>query len=150
MDFGKILDEWDGQKGKKKTKQSQAHREMEKWLDANPPVQESHNQDDLIHENAKLAERRKALRQLRPQDSLDLHGTRLKDVYSSVDTFLRASHNNGYKKVLIIHGKGNHSRNGPVLLDAVGHALQRHPLAGEMGFSHRKNGGRGATWVIIR
>ena len=151
MDFGKILDDWDNLKIKKKTtKRSRAQEALEAWLDANPEIGDVPDHDDWTHENTRNARDRTALRRMAPQDSLDLHGVRVKDVDDRVNVFLKESRENGYKKVQIIHGKGNHSQNGPVLLKAVGETLRGHPLAGEIGFSEKKHGGRGATWVIIR
>ena len=151
MDFEKILDDWDNLKNKKKTtNRSRAQKALETWLDSNPEIGDVPDRDDWTHENAKNAQNRTALRRMAPQDSMDLHGARAKDVDSRVDAFLRESRKHGYKKVQIIHGKGNHSQDGPVLRKAVLETLRRHPLAGEIGFSANKHGGRGATWVIIR
>ena len=151
MDFGKILDSWDKQQGKKKpAKKDRTRDALETWLDSHPEIEAQEEHDDWAHENVKKAEARAALRQLRPQDTLDLHGVKSKDVQKRVDEFLRASRGSGYKKVQIIHGKGHHSQHEPVLPRTVAEVLRNHPLAGEVGFSERKDGGRGATWVIIR
>jgi DNA-nicking Smr family endonuclease len=72
------------------------------------------------------------------------------EAQEAVERFLRESRDRGLGKVLIIHGKGNHSAGGPVLASKVRQWLERSPLAGAFGPAEPRQGGAGATWVIVR
>lgn len=123
---------------------------MEKWVDAYPPKNGKEQNADSVHRTMEFAKNRKELRRLRPQRYLDLHGTIVNDALALVDSFLKEAERSGLKKVLIIHGKGNHTASGSVLREAVKRYLQEHPTAGEIGAAEREDGGSGATWVLIR
>jgi DNA-nicking Smr family endonuclease len=56
----------------------------------------------------------------------------------------------GFKKVLIVHGKGNHSADNPVMKQAVREFLESYPGAGRSGSADRASGGSGATWLILK
>jgi len=67
------------------------------------------------------------------------------------DSFLEEARASGFRKVLIIHGKGNHSHDGgAVLKTAVRAHIHNHPLTGEVGVPDRSMGGEGALWVAMR
>lgn len=96
-----------------------------------------------------LAEKRR-LKTMRPQAEIDLHGMTLEEAYSALITFLEDAVRRKYKKVLIIHGKGNHSQDGPVLARFVQKFLEAHTHAGETGHPKGRDGGTGSTWVILK
>jgi len=90
------------------------------------------------------------LRRMRPQAALDLHGKTAAEADGLIVDFLVSCGRSGMEKVLIIHGKGLHSANEPVMADVVRRALEANSLAGSFGPADRNSGGRGATWVRIR
>ena len=63
---------------------------------------------------------------------------------------MRDARARGLSKVLLIHGKGNHSPGQPVLERVVRNFLEKCPHTGAFGKADRKRGGQGATWVRIR
>ena len=95
------------------------------------------------------AEKRR-LRAMRPQAEIDLHGMTLEEAYGALVTFFDDAVRRDYQKVLIIHGKGNHSQNGPVLARFVQKFLETHAHAGETGHPKGRDGGTGSTWVILK
>lgn len=120
---------------------------MERWIDMFPPPEDSPG----VERDARWkARRRKELLRMAPQATLDLHGFTSNDAISEINGFLERSFKTGLQKVLIIHGKGNHSVNGGVLAKVAAECVSKHPLAGENGLSAGKDGGRGSRWVILR
>ena len=104
-------------------------------------------EDSSLSDN--LAEKRR-LRSMRPQAEIDLHGMTLEEAYGALITFFDDAVRREYQKVLIIHGKGNHSQNGPVLARFVQKFLETHIHAGETGHPKGRDGGSGSTWVILK
>jgi DNA-nicking Smr family endonuclease len=147
MDFGDILKQWENRK-----KQRTNRGAMESWLEKYSPgehIREKREANEA-HRNVVAAERRRRLRALRPQRQLDLHGLSVSEAAERLDTFLRECHKDGLKKVLIIHGKGKHSKKEPVLARAIRGYVQKSPYAGEHGAAGKNFGGNGAIWVILR
>jgi DNA-nicking Smr family endonuclease len=111
---------------------------------------------DLKAQAGRLAaeERRGAARRddadLPPQAELDLHGLSAPEAEAALAAFVREARASGLSKVLLIHGKGNHSPGPPVLEGVVRSFLERCPHTGAFGKADRRRGGRGATWVRIR
>lgn len=81
---------------------------------------------------------------------LDLHGMTALAAEEALEGLFEAAERRSLRKVLIIHGKGIHSRSGPVLADIVRRWLERHPAAGRTGSAHNPDGGSGATWVLLK
>jgi DNA-nicking Smr family endonuclease len=73
-----------------------------------------------------------------------------REAEDAIAAFLRDAARGGLEKVLIIHGKGNHSGGAPVLRAATRRALESSRLAGRFGTADRGDGGTGATWVLVR
>jgi DNA-nicking Smr family endonuclease len=154
MDFAQILDEWE--KGRSKTKPHQREAEtdgngrqvFEQWLDKAENWKYYDKGSRETEDDPAL--RRQYLRKMEPEDEIDLHGLTLEESLLRLDRFLNEAVHRGLRKVLILHGKGNHSKGAAVLPKAVLAYLQNSPLAGELGSPRREKGGSGATWVIIK
>ncbi len=141
--FEDILKQWDDaatSQGK-----SRAHHALEQWLSDNPVKPKTETDHSLQSSPQHIGAKR-----LPVEASLDLHGLRLQEAIAEIDRFLIQSRAAGKRKVLIVHGKGNHSSGAPVLRAAVLNHLQRHRLAGAMGIPGRNEGGSGAVWVVIK
>ena len=166
--FGDILNEWDritgkpyGRKQIKKDKQSNKDVQdrlikeenkkkvnpMELWL-------RRYGVDDKDARDASAcrdyAMERKMLRDMRHEDEIDLHGMTRDEAEAALNMFFENSIRRGLKKILIIHGKGNHSGGGAVLAPFVRSYLEKHKRAGETGHPKSADGGTGSTWVILK
>ena len=130
-DFGKILEKWEknGKSG---------------IIDKDKILSRSRK------ERISRLHREKDLKKMQPQDELDLHGLTSAEAELELDRFIKHSKKKGLTKVLIVHGKGNHSPNGPVLKETVYTYLRRCSSTGMTGTPDRSLGGSGAVWVIIR
>jgi DNA-nicking Smr family endonuclease len=161
MDFGDILDKWDRQTGKapgtsrspgKKAARMTAEQKtdiLSAWLRIN----------DVVDKDAELSgdaapsgkgERRRRLRLKKPDAELDLHSKTRDEARLSLDGFFSLSRQQGREKLLIIHGKGNHSEGEAALKRVVQDYIERCPFAGESGQSAAAEGGSGATWVLLK
>lgn len=88
---------------------------------------------------------------MRAQDVLDLHGLTVEEASKMTLQFLSDAHTKGLYKVMIIHGKGHHSKEGRgVLRDVVYRCLESSPHAGQHGIPEQADGGSGAVWVVIK
>jgi len=96
------------------------------------------------------AERRNRLRNKKPDAQLDLHGLTRDQAWLALDNFFNDSKNKGLEKLLIIHGKGNHSTGEAILKRCVMDFIERCPFAGESGRGKAASGGEGATWVLLK
>ena len=98
-------------------------------------------------------EKRSRLLRKRPDASIDLHNLKREEAWTALDTFFEDSARKGYEKVLIIHGKGNHTGfayGEGVLRDLVRQFIESCSHAGESGHCSNREGGRGATWVLLK
>lgn len=88
------------------------------------------------------------------QGHVDLHGMTREEAKRTVEGFLRASRNGGKRCVLVVHGRGLHSKDQlPVLKDALKTWLStarfaRHVLA--FATARPVDGGAGAVYVLLR
>lgn len=88
------------------------------------------------------------------QGHIDLHGMTREEAKAAVDGFLRASRQAGKRCVLVVHGRGLHSRDQlPILKDALRTWLAtarfaRHVLA--FATARPVDGGGGAIYVLLR
>jgi DNA-nicking Smr family endonuclease len=155
MDFGDILDKWDRQTGKssgQKAAQMTAEQKtdiLSAWLRINDVV----DKDAELSEDAGLSEkgkRRRRLRSKKPDAVLDLHGQTRDEAWASMDGFFRLGREQGLEKLLIIHGKGNHSEGEAALKRVVQEYIERCAFAGESGQSTAAEGGSGVTWVLLK
>ena len=167
MNFGDILNQWEEQTqrpyGKKKIRKeaknpaaasytaenNQTINPMDYWVRRYGVYDKDTDNAETPSVLDNLAEKRR-LRTMRPQAEIDLHGMTLEEAYSALVTFFDDAIRRKYQKVLIIHGKGNHSQNGPVLARFVQRFLETHAHAGETGHPKGREGGTGSTWVILK
>lgn len=134
---------------KKKAPEEQRANPMDVWLRRYGTV----NKDSILDsspETESPAERRRRLHAMRPEATIDLHGLTRDDAWSRLELFFADSVRRGLKKVLIIHGKGTHSAEDPVLRRMVRLFLEQNSHAGESGSSEKDSGGSGSTWVILK
>lgn len=89
-------------------------------------------------------------KQLKTEAVLDLHGMTAAEAEKAMASFIYTATAKKYRKVLIIHGKGIHSKESPVMRQTVISFLERCPKAGKHGTPSAAEGGSGATWVIIK
>jgi DNA-nicking Smr family endonuclease len=132
--FGDILEQWD--------KQGRGPR--------GDGVYDKDAHDPAVDGRAEALARRRKLRTKRPDAVLDLHGLTRDEAWLSLEDFFRAGKQRGLEKLLIIHGKGNHSPGGAVLDRTVRDFIERCPLAGESGRGDAASGGSGVTWVLLK
>jgi DNA-nicking Smr family endonuclease len=88
------------------------------------------------------------------QGHLDLHGLDRGEARQKVVKFVEDSRKAGRRCVLIVHGRGLHSKDQiPVLKDAVRTWLERGPVArAVLAFATARphDGGAGAVYVLLR
>ena len=162
MDFGDILDQWDRQTGRSAGKKSpSAHGAsgrgpadhgadiLNAWLRVNG-VFDKDAEPAGSTALSEQRERRRRLRRKKPDASLDLHGKTRDEAWLAMDGFFRLSQQQGLEKLLIIHGKGNHSRGETALKRVVRDYIERCAFAGESGQADALQGGSGATWVLLK
>ena len=131
MNFGDILDKWE-----------KNHNDDNDGI-YNKDADEGGNRDGAH-------EKRRRLRHKKPDAELDIHGKTRDEAWQSLETFFGNAKDKGYEKVLIIHGKGNHSEGNSVLKRVVIDFIERCPFAGESGRGKASAGGEGATWVLLK
>ena len=153
MDFGEILNRWeregDGgrEKGVKHRRSSELQQNLNHWLESHGV--EDKDDGDESSAPSRIEEARR-LAALEPQDSIDLHGLRAAEAAEELEGFLLRSSRAGLEKVLVVHGKGNHSAGEPVLGRVARRVIEASPLAGRFGVADRDRGGSGAMWVLLR
>lgn len=91
------------------------------------------------------------LRAMKAEARIDLHGLHQDEAEERLNFFIGDCKKRGLKKVLIIHGKGNHSTGtDPVLGELVRRFIEHDKRLGMSGHPDKSLGGNGATWVIIK
>ena len=114
--------------------------------------------DEENPEEDKIKRRGRLLRK-KPDAAIDLHGLTQSDAWDALNTFFNRSRSLGLEKVLIIHGKGNHSSSGlspgvlgneGVLKEITRKFIEQCPFAGTSGRGSNSVGGSGATWVLLK
>jgi DNA-nicking Smr family endonuclease len=157
MDFGDILDQWDKQtartrksgSGNGKTEKDLKRVDpLEAWLRANGIYDKDAEVETAKVDDAGIKRRR--LLAKAADAVLDLHGLTRDEAWAALDTFFRDSRRRGFEKLLVIHGKGNHSQGDVVLKEAVRSFIENCPFAGESGHGGAAMGGSGATWVLLK
>ena len=161
MDFGDILSQWETLKKKEpkdihkcsENSRSKAPEKtvnpMEMWMRRYGVIDKDAAADEY-DQRLKL-EDRAYLKAMSPQSRLDLHGLTREEAWQRLDGFISECKLKGLRKVLIIHGKGNHSHGSdPVLGATVRSFIETDKRLGASGHPNRNMGGSGATWVVIR
>ena len=132
-----------------KTSAPRIHADMEKWLNLYGTV----DKDTLCKEEG---ERRmytsvRELEAMREDATIDLHGLTRDEADKRLRAFITDCTAQKFKKILIIHGKGIHSEgNAPALQALVKCFLEQDKRLGRSGHPPAKDGGNGATWVILK
>lgn len=121
---------------------------MTEWMRRYGVVDKDAVKEETLRQEA--MEDRSVLLALPYEATIDLHGLTTDEAYSRLDSFVTECRKRGLRKILIIHGKGNHSETGPVLSGLVRSFIERDWRLGESGHPDKYDGGKGATWVIIR
>jgi DNA-nicking Smr family endonuclease len=154
MDFGDILDEWDRQtarvRGKKRAVEDEVARKsnpLNAWMDRNEVWDK--DAENTADETVAWERRRRLLRK-QPDAVVDLHGLTQEEAWKTLEYFFDLSRERGVEKLLVIHGKGNHSNDGGVLKKITRKFIENCPFAGENGYSSGASGGQGATWVLLK
>jgi len=125
---------------------------MKVWLQQNPV----HDKDRIIdadnggEEGLRPSERRRVLREKAPDATLDLHGLTRDEAWDRLTLFINDAKRQKLEKVLVVHGKGNHSPGEAVLKKTTREFIERCPNAGESGKADARRGGSGATWVLLK
>jgi len=159
MDFGEILNQWeqgDYKSGKEGGNTGGASDDFQKqarktvhpidaWLRTNKIIDKDALADP---DQDSAAERRRRLRLKKPDDQIDIHGLTRDEAWTALGHFFMNSRDRGLEKVLIIHGKGNHSQDKAVLKHCVRDFLEQCTFAGESG--QGETGGSGSTWVLLK
>lgn len=122
---------------------------MDVWLNRYGTVDK-----DKIADDAAQSEKMHSLeylKSLRPEAVLDLHQLTRDEAWERLSGFVTDCCRRNLHKILIIHGKGNHSHGSdPVLGPMVKTFMEQDRRLGTSGHPDRNNGGNGATWVIIK
>jgi DNA-nicking Smr family endonuclease len=139
VNFGDILDQWGSgiidkdAEGPEETGGSSLADQNIHWNRGEPPAQ-----------------KRRRLHLKKPDATIDIHGLTRDEAWNSLELFFKEAKSQGFEKLLIIHGKGNHSEGEAVLKRSTREFIERCPFAGESGHGNAVSGGSGATWVLLK
>ena len=133
MDFGAILDKWE--------KQGVGNNTHAKAVDV---------EGSAFPDREKSLARRSRLLRKKPDAYFDLHGFTQGEAWAGLDQFFEDSFRKGLEKIQVIHGKGNHSHNEAALRELCRRFIEKCTYAGECGYCSAREGGTGATWVILK
>jgi DNA-nicking Smr family endonuclease len=165
MDFGDILDAWEGKQGAspkgkggkgpfpgREAKRGAGNGEprvnpLTEWLRKNPVYDKD---AELEQERVSAGERRRRILAKQADAVLDLHGLSRNEAWDAMEAFFREGRRRGLEKLLIVHGKGNHAGGEPILKRTCRTFIEGCPFAGESGYAQGNSGGSGATWVILK
>lgn len=169
MNFGDILDQYEkSQKNKKPQVQTShkkpnapqkmtknilrtcdTHTAMTKWL--NSHIVQDKDSDNASKEKALRHITNTMAQNMKIDAKLDLHGLTSDQAWREMENFTTYCIRQGYEKIMFIHGKGNHNANSTcVLSDTVSIFIAKHDKLGMSGHPPLKQGGKGATWVLIK
>ncbi|MDR1030578.1 MAG: Smr/MutS family protein [Treponema sp.] len=164
MDFGDILDAWEKQTAHtlgNRRKHPPASKPLEQKQHKNPPkphplttwlrFHEVYDKDaDMDETQEHPGERRRRLLHTKADAIIDLHRLTRDEAWNALECFFTHSRQQGFEKVLIVHGKGNHSGSVSVLKQVVKTFIETCPFAGESGHGSPSGGGTGVTWVLLK
>lgn len=122
---------------------------MEAWLNRYGTVDKDKINSDA--DEKRRMQSREYLHKLRCEATIDLHGLTREEAWSRLNLFVGDCKRRGLKKIMIVHGKGNHSQSGESILSPMVRTfIEQDKRLGESGHPNAKDGGSGSTWVIIR
>ncbi|GHT78743.1 DNA mismatch repair protein MutS [Spirochaetia bacterium] len=166
MDFGDILNAWEkqtarpGTAGKKGRGRDTPEQPSAALPEENPepdPIAVWIRRNGVYDKDAEVEEsathrgaRRRRLLTKKADAELDLHGLTRDEAWTALETFFAVSRQQELEKLLIIHGKGNHTEGEAVLQRTVRQYIENCPFAGESGHGNAAQGGSGATWVLLK
>jgi DNA-nicking Smr family endonuclease len=81
--------------------------------------------------------------------ALDLHGTTTEEARHALLSFLDHAQNQGWHCVRIVHGKGKHGSEVPIIKNLVNSWLRQLPPILAFSSAPRRDGGAGAVYVLI-
>jgi DNA-nicking Smr family endonuclease len=113
---------------------------LDDWIERHPPPDK--DDDEEVVQPPDRPQR------VAVDDTIDLHGLRLEEALTATERFVEESVARGHRKIVIIHGKGENGQG--VLRREVRSLLERHVATGAMGYQKGVDGGRGASWVMLR
>lgn len=90
---------------------------------------------------------------VRVESRVDLHGLNARSAHVAVRRALERAHADGRRCVLIVHGRGLHSPEGPVLRAFLLRWLTESrvaPIVMAFASARPRDGGEGATYVLLR
>jgi DNA-nicking Smr family endonuclease len=123
-----------------------SHDVLAAWLETHD-IYDKDAATDVVYS---AAENRARLLRKKPDAVIDLHNLTHDKAWQTLEDFFQKCSALKLEKVLVIHGKGNHSNGEAVLKRLVQKFIEKNPLAGESGYNPAKTGGSGATWVILK
>ncbi|GHU85816.1 DNA mismatch repair protein MutS [Spirochaetia bacterium] len=169
MDFGDILNAWEKQTGTARKKDTGPSAPAQDASKTSAPLSETpgttepdplavwlrqngvYDKDAETEESAaRRGARRRRLLAKKADAELDLHGLTRDEAWAALEAFFRAGQQQELEKLLIIHGKGNHTEGEAVLQRTVRQYIEACPFAGESGHGNAAQGGSGATWVLLK
>lgn len=181
MDFGDILDKWDAMHRTERQKQKSAPQVSHKKANAPTKEEKENAalkkrlqksgepkinpqelwmrrygvvDKDALEEKVQVREQykgRKELERMKCDATIDLHGLTQDEAHLVLGRFVTDCENRGYKKILIVHGKGIHTRGAdPVLAVLVKKFIEHDKRLGTSGHPDLSGGRTGATWVILK
>ena len=125
MNFGDILDKWENQKpGRTGGGNPEDNNSAKGMYDKDA---------EEVERTVSAQEKRRRLRNKKPDAEIDIHGMNRDEAWQTLETFFNESKANGCEKVMIIHGKGNHSAGDSVLKRMVMEFIEHCPVAGASG-----------------
>lgn len=83
------------------------------------------------------------------QDHIDLHGMNAVEARQYVHDFLNYAVSEQMRTVRIVHGKGNHSAQGPVIKRKIGRWLRQRKDVLAYVSARQIDGGTGAVYVLL-
>lgn len=122
---------------------------MELWLRRYGTV----DKDSMAEkEEARLKyQSRSNLVAMKSEARIDLHGLKQDEAWQRLGTFVTECECKGIKKIMIVHGKGIHTHGtDPVLGELVRRFIEADKRLGTSGHPEASEGGKGATWVILK
>jgi len=158
MDFGETLDRWDEMIKKASATTQACPSALEAWLEEHgvgpEAAAEGRGEGDSEEAGAGRARLKRGesrrLEAMRPQAAIDLHAMSAAEAEAALDLFFEDVFRRGLEKVLVVHGKGIHSKEAPVLGRVARLVIERSPRTGRFGKAAGRDGGSGALWVAIR